>query len=157
METNAIYLRISSKNATAAAFFQSNLDNPEFGPLFLIALAGDNPADHLDQLARTILADKPIKSWNSLYNSSYFCQTILFDYLRTVPHDQFSSGKYDGLLDALAYKASRSDGYVIDLFCFYINRGYKDRAEKLRQTTTGYLTGDLERAEKNPDSYQREL
>lgn len=143
------------KNATAAAFFQSNLDNPEFGPLFLIALAGDNPADHLGQLARTILADKPVKSWNPLYDSSYFCRTILFDYLRTVPRDQFSSGKYDGLLDALAYKASWSDQYVIDLFCFFINRGYKDRAQKLHQTTTGYLTGVLDRAEKSPDSYQR--
>jgi hypothetical protein len=144
------------KNATAAAFFQSNLDNPEFGPLFLIALAGDNPADHLDQLARTILADKPVKSWNSSYDTSYVCQTILFDYLRTVPRDQFSSGKCDKLLDALAFKASKSDSYVIDLFCFFINRGYKDRAQKLHQTTTGYLTGVLDRVEKSPDSYQRE-
>ena len=76
--------------------------------------------------------------------------------IRTVPHDQFSSGKYDKLFDALDYKASNNDSYVIDLFCFYINRGYKDRAQKLHQTTTGYLTGVLDRAEKSPDSYQRE-
>jgi hypothetical protein len=47
-------LSFSPKDKAIAAVFRANLDNEEFKPLFLIALARENPAGHLDSLGRAV-------------------------------------------------------------------------------------------------------
>jgi len=146
------------KNATAATFFRDNLNQPEFGPLFLIALAGDNPADHLDELARAVMAHRSVDNWDGDRNTTEACREILFEYLKTVPFDQLHANNCNGLFDALDTVPPNYEGEAIDLYRFYLNRGLKERAQKLRQNLESKAPAEMKAsfdwAEKHPDPSQ---
>jgi len=146
------------KNATASAFFRDNLNQPEFGPLFLIALAGDNPADHLDELARAVMAHRSVSNWDGDRNTTEACRKILYDYLRTVPFDQLHADNFNGLFDALDTVTPNCEGETINLYRFYLNRGLRERAQKLRQNMESIAPAEmkaaLDWADKHPDPGQ---
>jgi hypothetical protein len=47
-------LSFSPKDEAIGRIFRANIENQEFKPLFLVALARENPADYLDALAKAV-------------------------------------------------------------------------------------------------------
>lgn len=126
-------LSFSPKNEAIAPIFRANLDNEEFGPSFLNALAGNNPQAYLDALANAVEQKKNLQSWH-----------ILFKYLQAQPVDQITSGKFDRYLDAMEKTDRQSTWIPVSMYAFYVERGMTDRAKRFRLEAGKAAKFDLE-------------
>jgi hypothetical protein len=147
-------LSFSPKNEAIATIFRANLDNEEFEPLFLIALARNDPQAYLDALAK-VLEQKTNRDNPCLGGGSW---EILFKYLQIQPVDQITSGKFDRYLDAVEKVGNYSSSQPRDIYAFYVQRGMTDRAKRFRLEADKAFPYDLElyfkRVDENPSLYK---
>jgi len=126
-------LSFSPKNEAIAGIFRANIENEEFEPLFLIALARENPSDYLDGLAKAVVEKtEPKDFWGGRVPACTAWQ-IFFGYLQAQPADEVRSGKFDRYLDAMEKVGHYSSSEGRDIYAFYVQRGMTERAEKFRQ------------------------
>ena len=75
-------LSFSPRDEAVGGIFRANIENEEFNPLFLNALARENPADHLDALARAVEEKtEPKRFWGGQI-PAFTAWEILFRYLQ---------------------------------------------------------------------------
>ena len=152
-------LSFSPKNKAAAAAFRANLDNEEFKPLFLIALARENSAQYLDALATTVEQPSEPKNWWGGQIPAFTAWEILFRYLRAQPPESLRSGKLDRYLDAMEKVGNYSSSEPRDIYAFYLQRGMTERAQKYRQAAKKAASYDLDyyfkQVDENPSLYTR--
>ena len=150
-------LSFSPKNKAAAAAFRANLDNEEFKPLFLIALARENSAQYLDALATTVEQPSEPKNWWGGQIPAFTAWEILFRYLRAQPPESLRSGKLDRYLDAMEKVGNYSSSEPRDIYAFYLQRGMTERAQKYRQAAKKAASYDLDyyfkQVDENPSLY----
>jgi hypothetical protein len=153
-------LSFSPKNPAIADVFRANLENEEFKPLFLIALARGNPAAYLDGLAEAVEKKlEPRNFWGGQI-PAFSAWEILFKYLQAQPADSIRSGKLDRYLDALEKVGNYSSSEPRDIYALYIQRGMTERAKRFRQAATKAASYDLDyffkQVDENPSLYRRE-
>jgi hypothetical protein len=153
-------LSFSPKNEAIARVFQANLGNEEFKPLFLIALARENPELYLDALAQVVQEKpEPRNFWGGQI-PAFTAWEILFKYLQAQPADTVRSGKLDRYLDAMENVGNYSSSEPRDIYAFYVQRGMTERANKFRQTAKKAASYDLDyyfkQVDENPSLYKRE-
>ncbi len=124
-------LSFSPKNQVIADVFRANLDNEEFKPLFLIALAREHPADYLDGLARAVEQRSEPKNWWGGQIPAFTAWEILFKYLQKQPPESLRSGKVYRYLDAIEKVGNYSSSEPRDIYAFYLQRGLTDRAKQV--------------------------
>jgi hypothetical protein len=126
-------LSFSPKDDTIAAIFKANLNNEEFVPLFLLALARENPAPYLDDLVKEMEQNAVPENWAGGETPWFAAREILFKYLQAQPVEQVTSGKLDRYLDAIDKAALKSNGVPIYIYAFYVQRGVTERAKTFRE------------------------
>lgn len=153
-------LSFSPKNDAIARSFRANLENVEFKPLFLIALARENPGDHLDSLAEAVEQKIEPKNFWGGEIPAFTAWKILFRYLQAQPAEQVRSGKFDRWLDAVEKVGNYSSSEPRDIYAFYIQRGMAGRAKTFRQEANKAASYDLDfyfkQVDENPALYKRE-
>jgi hypothetical protein len=153
-------LSFSPKIEAVARVFRANLENKEFQPLFLNALARENPAQYLDALAR-VLDDKPQPvNWSGGEIPAFTSWKILFKYLQSQPSQTLISGKMDRYLDALEKVGNYSSSEPRDIYAFYILTGMPERAKNFRERANKAASYDLDyyfkQVDQNPSIYKPE-
>jgi len=126
-------LSFSPKDDSIAAIFKANLENQEFTPLFLLALARENPALYLDGLVKEMQQNAVPENWAGGETPWFAARQILFKYLQAQPFEEVTSGKLDRYLDAIDKAALNTNGVPIYIYAFYVQRGMTERAKAFRQ------------------------
>jgi len=153
-------LSFSPKDEAIAAIFRANLENEEFKPLFLVALAREKPAEYLDALATAVeKKTEPREFWGGQI-PAFTAWEILFRYLQAQSAEDLRSGKYDRYLDAMEKVGNYSSSEPRDIYAFYLQRGMTERAGKFRQEAKKAVSYDLDyffkQVDENPLAYKRE-
>ncbi len=152
-------LSFSPKAKPIAAVFRANLDDEEFKPLFLIALARENPAPYLDALAAAVEQRSEPKNWWGGQIPAFTAWEILFKYLQAQPPESLKSGKLDRYLDAMEKVGNYSSSEPRDIYAFYVQRGMTERAQKYREAANKAASYDLDyyfkQVDANPSIYTR--
>ena len=152
-------LSFSPKNKTIAGIFRANLDNEEFKPMFLIALAREKPADYLDGLASAVEKNTSPKNFWGGQIPAFAAWEILFRYLQGQPPETLKSGKLDRYLNAMEKVGNYSSSEPRDIYAFYLQHGMTERAEKFRATAKKAASYDLDyyfkEVDGNPSQYKR--
>ncbi len=150
-------LSFSPKDEAIAQIFAANLDNEEFEPLFLIALARENPAGYLDALATAVEQKTEPKHFWGGQIPAFTTWQILFRYLQTQSADQVRSGKLDRYLDAMEQVGNYSSSQPRDIYAFYVQRQMTQRASRYRQHAKDTLSYDIDyyfkQVDENPSLY----
>lgn len=153
-------LSFSPKNEAIDRIFRANLDNKEFNPLFLNALARENPATYLDALAKTVAEKSEPKDFWGGQVPAFTAWEILFKYLQSQPVDEVRSGKFDRYLDAIEKVSIHSSSVPRDIYAFYVQRGMIERAKKFREEARKAVSYDLDyffkMVDQNPSLYKRQ-
>jgi hypothetical protein len=151
-------LSFSPKDDSVAAIFKANLNNQEFTPLFLLALARENPAPYLDGLVKEMEQNAVPANWAGGETPWFAARQILFKYLQAQPFEQVTSGKLDRYLNAIDKAALNTNGVPIYIYAFYVQRGMTERAKTFRQTAKKafpYLPdASFDQVDKNPLLYK---
>lgn len=152
-------LSFSPKDAAIAAIFRKNQPNEEFYPLFLLALARDNPQDFLEPLAKVVEGQPEPKNWRGGQVPSYTAFNLLFKYLQAQPAADVRAGKYDRYLDAMEKGYVTGSSEPRDIYAFYLQREMTERAKKYRATASKAAGYDLEyyfkQVDQSPGNYTR--
>ena len=153
-------LSFTPKVKAAAAAFRANLDNGEFKPLFLIALARENPASYLGALAAAVEQPSEPKNWWGGQIPAFTAWEILFKYLQAQPPESLRSGKLDRYLDGMEKVGNYSSSEPRDIYAFYLQRGMMERAQRYREAAKKAVSYDLDyyfkQVEANPSLYTRQ-
>jgi len=153
-------LSFSPKNEAIAAVFRANIENEEFKPLFLNALARENPAGYLDALAAAVeKKSEPRHFWGGEI-PAFTAWRILFRYLQRQPAYGVRAGKFDRYLDAIEKVGNYSSSEPRDIYAFYLQRRMIKRAKKFREEAKKALSYDIDyyfkEVDKDPSQYKRE-
>jgi hypothetical protein len=125
----------------AAPLMKANLAS-EFWPLFVNELARRDPQPYVEMLTENIeqQAVKPPGSdfpanwnWGGLI-PAYDSWQILFDFIKTRPADELTSGNLDPSLNALERAEWVNSGQPCGLYALYVNHGLASRAQEFRNT-----------------------
>ena len=153
-------LSFSPQDERIAKIFRDNLTNKEFGPLFLVALAQENPGENLDLLTQEVEKKTDPANWPGGQIPAYTASHLLYNYLETQPVADLKAGKFDRALNALEiwqpnYSVDPQFVYALELRC-----GLTERARKFRVAVDKTSPYDLEtffkRADENPAMYDIE-
>lgn len=137
---------------------EENLNHPEFQSVFVNALASENPAPYLRQLARITRNDlRPKKWWGGRYHGPRrISWDILYKHLQKQAEPELKSGGFDEAFDALENMKFFSSSEPRDLYAFYLQRGMNDRAKRFREACkTRNMETSFDRVDQNPGAYQR--
>ena len=137
-------LSFSTKDVKVAHAFEDALAIKEFDPLFLTALARDNPAKYLDGLARVIKDQPQPENWSGGTIPAYAAWKILFEYVTTQPPEAIKSGKLNASLDALEHTGQYSSSEPRDLYAFFLRTGLRERAMAFRAKAVKAVSYDLD-------------
>ena len=153
-------LSFSPKAKAIADVFRANLDNAEFKPLFLLALAREKPADYLEALAKVVeQKTEPVNFWGGQI-PAFTAWEILFRYLQGQPPEALKSGKLDRYLDAMENVGNYSSSEPRDIYAFYLQRGMTERGTKFRAAARKAASYDLDyyfkQVDENPSLYTRQ-
>jgi hypothetical protein len=151
-------LSFSPRDDAIATIFQANVENPEFFPLFLNALAAGAPAAHLDDLARAATSqDMAPPNWWGGETPYLVSWHLLFRYLQAQPVTDLASGKLDRYLDAMEKVRPSGSGEPTEIYAFYVQRGMSGRAKNFRAAADQVTPYDLDmffqRVDKDPSAY----
>jgi HEAT repeat protein len=153
-------LSFSPRDEAVARVFRANLENAEFQPLFLNALARENPEPYLAALAKVVEEKAHPANWMGGQIPAFTAWEILFGYLRAQPSKTLHSGKLDRYLDALEKVGNYSSSEPRDIYAFYILSGMTDRVKKFRERATKAASYDLDyyfkQVDQNPSLYRRQ-
>ena len=152
-------LSFSPTNKVIAGIFQASLENGEFKPMFLIALARENPNSYLDALARAVeQKTEPRNFWGGQI-PAFTAWEILFRYLQGQSVEALNSDKLDRYLDAMEKVGNYSSSEPRDIYAFYLQRGMTVRAKKYREAARKAVSYDLDyyfkQVDANPSLYKR--
>jgi len=124
----------------SASVMKANLES-DFRPRFVNALASKDPQPYLAMLAEVIDQQgtepywKQPPGWNIggtiPAGDSWH---ILFDFVRSRPADELTSGKLDSSLNTLERMRWFSSGEPTELYALYLSRGLVSRAKQFRET-----------------------
>jgi hypothetical protein len=152
-------LSFSPKNGAVERVMQANLENVEFQPLFLNALARENAEPYLADLAKVVEQKTHPVNWMGGQIPALTAWEILFKYLQAQPVNTLRSGKLDRYLDALEQVGAYSSSEPRDIYAFYILSDMTDRAKKFRERATKAAPYDLDYffklVDQNPTHYKR--
>jgi hypothetical protein len=152
-------LSLAPGNAAVARVMRANLENVEFQPLFLNALARENAAPYLPHLAKVVEQKTYPVNWMGGQNPPLTAWEILFKYLQAQPAETLRSGKLDRYLDALEQVGDFSSSEPSAVYAFYILSDMTDRAKKFRERATKASPYDLDYffnlVDRNPTHYKR--
>ncbi|NLX23926.1 MAG: hypothetical protein GXY55_19925 [Phycisphaerae bacterium] len=153
-------LSFSPKEEAVAAIFRANLENEEFKPLFLVALAHEEPAEYLDALATAVeRKTEPKQFWGGQI-PAFTAWEILFRFLQARSGDEIRSGKFNRYLDAMEKVGNYSSSEPRDIYAFYVQRGMNERAQTFRQEANKAASYDLDyffkQVDANPSAYKRQ-
>lgn len=150
----------STKHEAVAKVLRENLENAEFHPLFLNALARENPEKYLDQLAKVVVERTEPTNWSGGQVPSFTAFNILFKYLQSLPAGELRAGKHDRYLDAMEKGYVTGSSEPRDIYAFYVQRGMAGRAKSYRVAAKKQATFDLDyffnQVDQNPGAYTRE-
>lgn len=153
-------LSFSPKNQSVARVFQANLENKEFEPLFLNALAREDPSRYLDALERVLESKVSPNKWGGGEIPAFTTWKILFKYMQSQSVENLQSGKWDHALDALEKVGNYSSSEPRDIYAFYLLSGMPERARKFRERANKAASYDLDtffkQVDRNPGNYRRE-
>jgi HEAT repeat protein len=151
-------LSFSPTDAGISGLFKASLDKKEFDPLFLNALAGENPEPYLPQLARAIEEKSYPSTWWGGQTPAFTSWKILFKYLKAQFPSAIRDGKFDRYLDALEKVGHYSSSEPRDIYAFYLQREMTERAAKFRASANKSAGYDLDyyfkQVDQNPANYQ---
>jgi hypothetical protein len=137
-------LSFSPTNKVIAGIFQANLENEEFKPMFLIALAREKPDGYLNALVRAVeQKTEPRNFWGGQI-PAFTAWEILFRYLQGQRAEVVASGKLDRYLDAVEMVGNYSSSEPRDIYAFYLQRGMTERAKKSRAAARKAVSYDLD-------------
>jgi hypothetical protein len=152
-------LSFSPSNKAVARVMRANLENAEFQPLFLNALARENAEPYLADLAKVVEQKTHPVNWMGGQIPALTAWEILFKHLQTQPSKTLRSGKLDRYLDALEQVGDYSSSEPRDIYAFYILSGMTDRAKNFRERATRAASYDLDyyfkQVDQNPALYKR--
>ena len=152
-------LSFSPKQETIAKIFVANLGNEEFSPLFLNALAGENPEAYLEPLAQAVERKTQPRNWSGGQNPTLTAFNILFKYLQSQPVDAVRDGKFDRCLDAIEKGYLTGSSEPRDIYAFYLQRGMTERAKAYRAAAKKAASYDLDyyfnMVDQSPATYTR--
>ena len=152
-------LTFSLQSEGVEKIFVANLENEEFNPLFLLALAKAKPGPYADQLARVVAEKTEPKNWHGGQVPAYTAFNILFKYLQAQSVEDVRSGKLDRYFDAMEIGYNTGSSEPRDLYAFYLQRSLYDRARAYRAWAKKHLQFDMEtffkQVDTNPWAYQR--
>lgn len=152
-------LSFSPRNEAVARVMRANLENAEFQPLFLNALARENAEPYLADLAKVVEQKTHPVNWMGGQIPALTAWEILFKYLQAQPSKTLLSGKLDRYLDALEQVGDYSSSEPRDIYAFYILSGMTDRAKKFRERANRAASYDLDyffkQVDQNPTLYIR--
>jgi len=152
-------LSFSPRNEAVERVLRANLENVEFQPLFLNALARENAEPYLADLAKVVEQKTNPVNWMGGQNPALTAWEILFKYLQAQPAKTLRSGKLDRYLDALEQVGDYSSSEPRDIYAFYILSDMTDRAKKFRERATKASRNDLDyffkQVDQNPTHYIR--
>jgi hypothetical protein len=141
---SASLLSFSPKDQSVAGVLRANLENAEFHPLFLNALARENPEPHLDALAQVVKEKTVPTNWGGGEIPAFTAWKILFKYIQALPTEVLNSGKVDQYLDAIEQVGNYSSSNQRDIYAFYILKGMADHAKAFRKKANKVATYDLD-------------
>ena len=152
-------LSFSPRNEAVARVMRANLENVEFQPLFLNALARENAEPYLAHLAKVVEQKTYPVNWMGGQIPALTAWEILFKYLQAQPAKTLRSGKLDRYLDALEQVGDYSSSQPSVIYAFYILSDMTDRAKKFRERATKAASYDLDYffklVDQNPTHYIR--
>jgi hypothetical protein len=146
----------------------ANLRHPQYRPLFVNALASQDPERYLDDLDDIVRRKLEPENWWGGRVPWGVSWDILFRYAQRQSPDALKAGKFDKVLDALEYPASGdakgpsyySSSEPRDLYALYLQRGLPARAAKFRAACKKTITYDIDyyfkMADENPGTYRRQ-
>ena len=153
-------LSFSPKHHEIEQVFLANLDNDEFSPLFLNALAGEQPETYLEPLAKVVEQKTEPKNWPGGEIPAFTAWNILFRYLQTQPAHAIRDGTFDRHLDALEKGYSTGSAEQRDLYAIYLQRDMTARARAYRAAAQKAVSYDLNQAfnmvDQNPAGFMRQ-
>jgi hypothetical protein len=153
-------LSFSPDDETIAAIFRANLDDEEFEPLFLLALAREEPGDYLDGLAGAVEQKTEPESFWGGQIPAFTAWEILFRFLQAQPVEEVTSGRLDRYLDAMEKVGNYSSSPPRDIYAFYLQRGMTARAQAFRKKAAAEASYDLDyffnMVDENPGLYTRQ-
>jgi hypothetical protein len=150
----------------SASVMKANLKS-EFRPQFVNALASNDPQPYLAMLAEFIDQQgteaywKQPTGWNIGGTiSAGDSWRILFDFVRSRPAGELTSGKLDSSLSALERLHWSSSGEPTQLYALYVRRGLAARAKQFREknqntSSLGDMNVFFDRVDLNPATYVR--
>ena len=149
-------LSFSPKDEAIAKVFRANLDNLEFAPLFLNALAAENPKPYLDAISRVVVERPDPRNWPGGQVPAYTAWIILYKYLETQPVEDLRSGKHDRYLDVMEKVHISSSSTPCYIYAFYLRHGMTVRAKRYREAAKKEATYDLDHffdaVDQNPEN-----
>jgi hypothetical protein len=152
-------LSLPPRNEAVARVMRANLENVEFQPLFLNALARENAEPYLADLAKVVEQKTQPVNWNGGQIPALTAWEILFKHLQAQPAKILRSGKLDRYLDALEQVGDYSSSEPSSIYAFYILSDMTDRAKKFREKATKAASYDLDYffklVDQNPTHYIR--
>ena len=128
------------------------MNNKEFEPSFLNALARKTPEPYLDAQARVVEEMNDPLNWRGRQISALTTWKILFKYLQRQSTEALKSGSFDRYLDAIEKYGNSSSSEPRDVYAFYILRGMNERAKRFRERANRAATYDLDYYFKQVDS-----
>jgi HEAT repeats len=153
-------LSFSPRDGNVKKVFLQNVENLEFKPLFLNALARENPKLYLDSLAQVINDKIGPTNWRGGEIPAFTSWKILLKYLSSLSTETLKSGKMDRYLDAMENVGNFSSSEPNNIYAFYVIRGMTERAKNYRGKAKKAASYDVDyyfnQVDKNPSSYIRE-
>lgn len=137
-------ISFSPKIEAVVGVLRANLNNKEFEPLFLNALARETPEPYLDALAQVVEEKNDPANWRGGQISAFTTWKILFKYLQSQSTVVLHSGSVDRYLDAIEKYGNYSSSEPRDVYAFYILRGMNERAKRFRERANRAATYDLD-------------
>lgn len=152
-------LSFSAKLGPIRKVFRDNMENEEFSPLFLNALAMENPGANVEALAQAVERRATPRNWRGGQIPAFTAFNILFKYVQSLPAEEMRAGKFDRLLDAIEAGYTTGSSEPRDIYALYIQRGMTDRAKIYREAAKKVVSFDLDyyfdMVDEHPDHYTR--
>lgn len=109
-----------------------------FRPLFITTLASADPQPYVALLAEVTEQQGVVAGdWERNYGGiipAAESWRILFDFVKSRPADELTSGKLDPSLNALERAEWYNSGQPCELYALYLNHGLVSRAKEFRIT-----------------------
>jgi HEAT repeat protein len=135
------------------------IDQTEYRPLIVNALAAENPRPYLDALADIIRHDRRPEHWWGGSIPWGVSWDILFKLVQSHPAEM-KEGKLDSTLDALESPTYFSSSEPRDLYALYLQQHMTKRAAAFREVCKKRVNYDMDyyfkMVDEHPNQYRRE-